>query len=233
MTNNQHTGSSGCVKFLDAVGGVDQNFIVEHSISHLLIVAAPSGAGKSTFISQLIAGQLPGEISEQIPRGAETWTQLSLSDISCQGLPALLNARKDAAIREIILHCDTVGRKIKDGKNFEEDPIHTIIEASQNITIVQLLVPAKAMISQLIYREVGIREPRQSSRLVWKCAHLIFTTASMVPGTLFMKYVSRRKNLKKRRQLWEKLRHYEHDGWLEAIYERWQQYLKAASSKGT
>ena len=46
-------------------------------LKHLLVIAGPSGGGKTTFITQLVSAQLPDQVRAQLPYGAEEWAELS------------------------------------------------------------------------------------------------------------------------------------------------------------
>src|SRR5262245_29282278 len=84
--------------------GVDG--VVLPVLKHLLIVAGPAGAGKSTFLRQLRSGALPAKIMTKLPPGAEHWVQLE-ANARNPFLSTLSDEQKTTVIAGVALHYDT------------------------------------------------------------------------------------------------------------------------------
>jgi hypothetical protein len=185
---------------------------------HLVILAGLSGSGKSTFVDQLRARELPEEINARLPAGIGDWPMKgsSMRPVVPRVAPG------------IILHYDMNGRGIAAGRDFCDDPTLSCVTPANAVTVVNLRPPPDLLINQLVAREGGGRTKEEvlEETFTWRLLQ-----SSYVEHFLrrWKPWIAR-----KRRQVCRrKIDLYEQDGWLDELYERWQAYLRSLVAKGT
>jgi hypothetical protein len=253
-------------KRLEMARALEAQYLTDGSkikgIEHLMIVAGASGAGKSTFVSQFITGELAAAARAQLPAGAENWMQLRVGGFD-DWLPALLLRAKQEQIPGVILDYDMVGRGILDGCDYADDPILHMTKIAKTITVVNIRPSVEKIIGQLIKRE-NARVPRHvDARGHIRAAAYVLrqirgvlarfmptgwalrvkkAAEEAVPAGAAVRVrgffdsadqLSQRPNPEKRRQrLRRKVSRYESSGWLEGIYKQWEDYLKSLERDG-
>ncbi|MGA7455700.1 MAG: hypothetical protein WBW51_00020, partial [Methyloceanibacter sp.] len=65
---------------------------VANALEHIFIAGA-SGAGKSTFMREFVEDRLPGNIADDLPAEAKTWSRTSGNELSRKGLLQVLRAK--------------------------------------------------------------------------------------------------------------------------------------------
>jgi hypothetical protein len=208
-------------------------------ITHLLIVAGPSGAGKTTFRTRLAARHLPKEIAACLPSGAEKWPQFERLHFKSDPYPwpSELHEIDQEQIPGVVL--DYKVTKM----NYRADPALILLERADLITVVNLVPTLDRLVNQLSHRE-GSSSHRSLRWLEW-CGNKVFwrmTTkvGSAVPRQLVepllrAPYISERwKRLKARarKNPMRKLKLYHKEGYLEQVNGAWQEYLRSRAFSG-
>ncbi len=211
-------------------------------IEHLLVVAAPSGAGKTTFVNQLISRGSAADITAHLPAGAEHWMRVKHGQHK-QWLPTVTTAPED--LSGVILEYDLTSRRA--AVSYQTDPALRLLRMARRITVVNLKAPAEQLITQIAYRETGARTKQSVSqrRLGWGLAYWVrstlFAVLRRLSGALPRSAIDWFKQLPSIVQLWSalkrkglfvKIKRYEKSGWLEDVYLRWQVYLDAEAKAG-
>lgn len=185
------------------------------SIAHIVFIAGPSAAGKSTFIRQLTSGALPDEIRAQMPAGAAGWPVLDGNDILKRGqnLRSVVRdayASGGAIVHYDIVHVDRVGF----AGGYAGDPLFEIFDLAAQVTLVNLRPQQAQLLRQF---EERLREQQRRKgwlRTFWRNA----VHARLREARLRMKGTP---------QL-DKHRLYVDEAWLKACYARWDAFVAAA-----
>lgn len=114
----------------------DQSRISIGNKLHILLVAGPSAAGKSTLIDNLIQGRLSDEYCALLPPDLESWPCIEANDVlkrsdSTDVIEALRSDRDG-----IILHYDTFFIQRMGLEDYRQDPVLDLLLASQKLTII-------------------------------------------------------------------------------------------------
>ena len=213
-------------------------------IEHLLVVAAPSGAGKSTFVHLMVSAQLSPDVRACLPPDVENWRQVKGGE-HYLWLAAVTQESAQTGIRGVVLDYDmTRGVVLK--ADYADDPALKLLKLGRTITIVNLRPPLERIISQLAYREVGANTTHNIGlqKLTWRATYMarsaVLAVAGVLPGSLFNRLkqmpglsgARNALNVPRAKNLSAKLKHYEQSGWLDELYVRWQLYLRSLSEKG-
>src|SRR5687767_906542 len=75
---------------------------------HGLLVAGPSGGGKTTFITQLVEGTLAPEIHDRLPERTAAWDRIEGNRFVKRGTKPGFSPGGTIAHRGLILHYDIV-----------------------------------------------------------------------------------------------------------------------------
>jgi hypothetical protein len=214
------------------------------AIGHLLVVAAPAGGGKSTFLAQLRSGELPVAIMAKLPQGVEHWVQLE-SNSRLPLLSVLSERERQNVIPGITFHYDTTCKWVWYGNDSREDPLKQLLELAQKVTIVNLRPSAERLTRQLSQREIQTRgtQALRGRRLTWKVGEAMRTAARSIlsgaarfvppawiestkqsPSLLWM---SKRLRPPTQKSSWVKIAHYERREWLDELHARWQAHLRS------
>jgi hypothetical protein len=214
------------------------------AIGHLLVVAAPAGAGKSTFLAQLRSGELPAAIRAKLPPSVEHWAQLE-ANAGQPFLSALSDAERRTSIPGLAFHYDTTCKWVWYGHDSREDPLKQLLELAQKVTIVNLRPSAERLTRQLSQRELKMRGSHvlRGRKFVWKVGETIRTAArSLLSGAArfvppvwiesakqspSLLWMSKNLRAPTQKSSWVKIAHYERQEWLDELHARWQAHLRS------
>ncbi len=211
-------------------------------IGHLLVVTGASGAGKSTFVEQMLSGTLREDVAAQLPVEAKNWTRVKAGD--CKAFFAAAPHNQEQ-IPGLMLDYD-MSRKVARRDGYENDPAMQLLLAAGKITVVNLRPSVDRMVRQLVRRDSGVLTANMDNiemeKLRWRVARLARAVLSPLAKTIPHKLVGQLKRsstlsqawggLQVQRSLLRKLRRYQHEGWLDEIYRHWQAHLDTLAAKG-
>lgn len=105
-------------------------------VRKVMAVTGPSGAGKTTFISQLAAGALPAEIRSRLPVGIEDWPVFEANDCLKDGTkPADIQGAPDA-LEGLLIHYDIAFIYRHGLQRYEDDPAAEFFMKPEHLTLV-------------------------------------------------------------------------------------------------
>jgi len=203
-------------------------------IRELVVVSGPTSSGKSTFLHNLQAGTLPGEVMERLPAGAKGWSQIGANALLSNLPPRTIDGGKleQANLEGLVLHYDFLRPWSTGCHQYARDQALDLLACADNITVVTLTPDHERLVSQLISSELGgERNPKARGRfgqiVASKGRELVPQGLEQlllgVPGVDRLRERFRGggassyyKNL---------LEKYETPGWLETWYDRWTAYL--------
>jgi hypothetical protein len=116
---------------------------VNSQLRHLLLIAGPGGAGKSTFIDMLRSGQLPPHIGDLLPPGSQGWSHAVTKDLRAND-DKQLAANRDG----LILHYCTSGAHLRKYGTYAGDPILELLATSESITLVNVRPSVDILLEQ-------------------------------------------------------------------------------------
>jgi hypothetical protein len=221
------------------------------SLEHVLVVAGFSGAGKSTFMDQLAAGQLSPQISELLPGGSREWPQTH----GTEGDLRVAVSVPPQSARRLVLHYDLL-RPARNGlANYETDPALDVLAHAERISVVLIEMSRARLSAQVSRREFGGQSRFQTGLniLRWRLARGLSASLSLLKGaaerlpaaigkpcTRFLgskrkEWKTLRKTIRKgQRKMWD-LTFYRHAQGVDLWTSRWLAYvhrMKAAGQVG-
>jgi hypothetical protein len=182
-------------------------------IKHLLLIAGPSGAGKTTFMDQLAAGQLRAEIVARLPAGAGSWVQSS-----CKRFLQQTSKTHDAEGRlkplpGLVLHYDIMRpHSLGMSDHAADAALRTPFGLADEVAVVSLLPAADRLSDQF------------SSRVTTARLETADWDGRLKAFRHWMRG-QRLASLKKPQQAL--LERYRQPGWVEHQYARWLDHLAA------
>lgn len=209
-------------------------------------MAGASGTGKSTFLRQMRAGNIPREVMAKLPAGAQKWLHLKAGEHS-RWLHIIAKSSR-RTIPGVILHYELTRRAVLDGK-YRDDPALRLLKMAEKITIINFRAPAERLVSQLAHKEFGAQTNKAATwaRLKWKFSLLIramiIAVVNAVPRNWILQLkrasiIARVVHLINSRKVPRvedalvKIKLYEQFGWLDRIYDRWQSCLQSLKVEG-
>jgi len=163
--------------------------LFDHTVPNLLVVAAVSGSGKSTFIQNLKARRLPPEILEALPEDCSNWVAI---DKQVPRWQRFLGRREPAAgqVRE----CDVTymwarqkENEAMEGTEFSIEQVPELsqqLQVSRNIFAVMIWTPQSQLVEQLAKRSVLSRLPPFLRKVGVPAADFLLRLESMLPEAL-------------------------------------------------
>ena len=188
------------------------------SIAHLVIVAGASGSGKSTFVHQLRARDLPPEINALLPGDVADWPVVGTTMKPDFPRPA----------RGVLFQYDMNGRGVAAGREFSEDPALSDVGFAKTVTVINLRPSPDLMIDQLVAREGNGRTKEEILRetFAWRSLRKWYIARRILARWKPWIALNRRYSCRRKINL------YNQDGWLDSFYKRWQAYLQSLTAKG-
>lgn len=134
----------------------------------LLLVAGPSGAGKTVFINQFRKGTLAPELRQLLPANAERWPQIGANDCMKRGVGIAGVLPEPWTAAGGVAHYDTayIHRFGLDG--YEHDPIAELFETVGRLIVISIMPDAAALTAQFDQRITRLNSRKKPSHLLWK-----------------------------------------------------------------
>jgi hypothetical protein len=234
--NTDHDHSHAVLRVADARN-------VRH-IGHLLVVAGPSGAGKTTFIRLLANGELPKELQALFSDYRRNWP---LSGAGVEEGIRIDKYTQGTSFDGLVLHCDLVRLAKENLAGFDHDTLlRKLMSCATEITVATIKLAPDALASQLLLRQAASHEDRASwINRFWQISRLrigLLTAdavrrlrqrlAPMLPTNLKrlkpMTRLSGRLDELEQSKFVRKMRKTRESGRLESLYEDWDQFLNSA-----
>jgi hypothetical protein len=145
-------------------------------IEHALVVAGPSGAGKTTFLRQLAEGALPAELEALLPAGSRAWP------VVCAGFPDQWRHLHPEApgttprLPGLAMHYDITSARRRHERGFASDPFWALLQVCDDVTWVEIRPSRRRLIRQWRNARLGPRETswvRSEPWLVFSQRHVL------------------------------------------------------------
>ena len=134
----------------------------------LLLVAGPSGAGKTVLITQFRAGKLDPGIRKYLPDKAEAWPQIGANDCMKRGVGIEAVLPRDWSAPGGVVHYDTAYIHRFGLTRYEQDPIAELFDTAGRLIIVSISPSAAALKAQFDDRRARQLSDKKPSHLFWK-----------------------------------------------------------------
>lgn len=125
------------------------------SISHVLIVAGPSGAGKTAFLRELAAGRLQQEILRHLPDDSHTWREV-FSNEETAWRPLLSRDAGTEQIAGLAVHYDVTLMWMALDRALEVDPFWEMLKTCEAATVVNIRPTRIRLLRQWIPAHLGV-----------------------------------------------------------------------------
>ncbi|WP_162917178.1 hypothetical protein [Dongia deserti] len=122
---------------------------------HALIVAGPSGAGKTSFVREFRAGRVPAHIRRHLPQGAETWPQFCCSRHE-EWEAFVVETEAAGGIPGFILHYDITYKWYALKHQLWEDPLWPMLHRCEAATLVEIRPTQRRLLDQWILGRLGV-----------------------------------------------------------------------------
>jgi hypothetical protein len=136
-------------------------------IPSMLIVAGPSGVGKSAFLSDLASGNLSREIWANLPIGCDCW-----QEVAARGLSAHLEGRSPIDRSNIALHYDLNNTIRLGASNYFENPTAEGVACTKEIVVVTIRASSERLQAQLLHRCFGGSNEAETRAAMRRETHL-------------------------------------------------------------
>lgn len=155
-------------------------------ISQLLVISGFAGAGKTTFMTQLAARQLPQEILDSLPAGADSWPQ-SEGRRPVDDLAAILGSdTRTSRLPGLVLHHDLMVLSRLGLSCYAEDPSLELLRFADRTDVVLIDPPLKRLCNQRRRQVFGGRSRLETSLnyLRWRFIRALLTGIEQGANTL-------------------------------------------------
>jgi hypothetical protein len=122
---------------------------------HAVIVAGPSGAGKTTFLTELRAGRLEADVRRHLPVGVEAWPHVD-SCIPRQWEPFLVDADCSSRTTGFVVHYDMTRHWNRLEQDFSRDPFWQLLHRCECATLVLIQPSPSRLLRQWSLRRLGM-----------------------------------------------------------------------------
>lgn len=184
--------------------------------ARLLLVSGPSAAGKSTFLERLRQRDLPPDILQALPAGAERWAQTN-------GRRIVHRRREEhgsAAESGVVFHYDIMRPFESAIRDYGDDPDLSPLRRAGSVTLV-LIRPA----AEDLARRLRDRPPRTHvAAAIFEAIHGGLSPVMPTPLRRRRKAYSKFTEHARHRRLVEG---YGQAGWLDSWYRRWEDFVAA------
>ena len=128
---------------------------MEQTTIEVLVVAGLSGSGKTTFLRQLQAKELPSDIAALLPQQCETWPQSKWKN------GAVVQRVRDGSLRKLVLH---VALNSLD----KQRQLLALMREFDRVTIINIATPLASLVNRLRERcvEAATRKDLDSVRRI-------------------------------------------------------------------
>jgi hypothetical protein len=188
-------------------------------LRHLIVVAGARGAGKTTFLWDLVKRRLPPEVRRLLPLKAAQWPQADASDFDVWLPMIAAGSGKDARIENLVLHYDLVNYYA----GLHSEALAVLSEADR-LTGVTIAPALDRLAVQYAARTAGVRNSVLSegylpARALNHVARALVTHAPQradIPRAV--NYIDdTRMNV---------LTRYSEAGWLDALHRCWEEEVR-------
>jgi hypothetical protein len=138
----------------------------ERSSARIILVAGPSGSGKSAFIQQLQSAALPITLQSRFPLQIGSWAVVEANDVLKRGSGGL----PKQGPRELILHYDTALMRRFGLRCYDEDPIFALLPREVALIVVSLAPDPTRLAEQFEARLQWQRAQKGLLRSSWRQA---------------------------------------------------------------
>lgn len=180
-------------------------------IPHLLLLAGPSGAGKTTFVRQLCQGSLPTELQTRLPPDVRDWDRIEGNRFLKRGTQPVFSSTSSQGSRGLIVHYDIVHIHRLQVPAYASDPVFTLVGAADQLGIVNVRPSPTQLLAQFASRESEIYARKGPLHGTWR---------SVVLGPL-----ARVSHWARGQKALDKRSLYGDVGWLEACYAQWDRFM--------
>lgn len=139
----------------------------------LLLVAGPSGAGKTVLINQYRKNVLAPEIAALLPPDGRRWPQIGANDCMKRGIKLEGILPRSWPEAGGVVHYDIAYvHRFADGPSgiarYEDDPGSELFRRAGRIVAVSILPPVESLRRQFLARHERQRASKKASHLFWR-----------------------------------------------------------------
>jgi hypothetical protein len=201
-------------------------------IKNLLVIAGLSGCGKSTFIRQLLRRRLQPDVMEALPADIHNWQHAF--GRSRRIVPRFRNRSRKCSGQ--IFHYDittstaylrSLGEVCEQHR--EEELLHDILDAAENVRIVVIKPPKEQLIRQLSSRAAVVHLPAPLRPLASRAGPLMLNLEKRIPaglksttGRLGLRWAERSRV---RDYNFRNCEFYSRDGAIESVHVDWERSI--------
>jgi len=132
-----------------------------------VLVAGPSGGGKSTFIRALTDGRLDPSIVATLPDGCERWRVVEANNFLKDRLSAAPVAPRSPAVGAVIYHYDITFIHRVAIDTYEEDPFCSALKGVGTLNVIYVRPDLVSLLEQFRSRKRDRRAARGWIRRAW------------------------------------------------------------------
>lgn len=134
---------------------------------HLILVAGPSGGGKSTFIRQLAAKTLAPDIMACLPEQGGGWPTVEANNVLKGSLARETLLRDMCRTGEWLVHYDIVFIHCYGLKSYQDDPVMELLTGADVLDVVFVRPAGDVLRRQFGDRQVRHHQTKSKASLLW------------------------------------------------------------------